>query len=409
MQYHNENNRYLSHILIKYRTMRNKSIVSITTIASTTEVFVLDSMIDMQREGWDVTLMCNMDSKLREKIPEGMSYVDVPMERTFNAIKAVKCVLQIIREMRKIRPAVVQYGTTHAALFGSIAAWWTHVPVRVHLQWGLYNYNEMGLVGKLYWFIEWLTCKLSTHIRPVSNKNCQAAIDQKLFKPGKGAVLGEGGTIGIDLSKYQLADKVGYREKIRRKYCIDNSAFLYGFIGRLSKDKGNNELFEAFKNLCQNRNVSLLLVGADEGTVDSALLQWAKECPQVVFAGRVSHDEIPQYISAMDVLVHPTYREGFGMVLQEAMAMEVPIITTDIPGPSEVIESNVSGTLVPAKDAQSLYEAMLKSYEMPELYQEYGKNGRHRVEKCFNRPIMVRQIRMDKETLYSEYCNQKKC
>ncbi len=388
--------------------MRDKKIVSITTLAATTEVFVLDSMADMQQAGWDVTLMCNMEQKLVDKVPAGMHYVNIPMERSFSIVKAVKCVCMMMRIFRRIKPAIVQYGTTHAALFGSIAAWMTHVPIRVHLQWGIYNYDEMRAVGKFYWFIEWLTCKLSTHIRPVSNKNLQMAIDQKLFRQGKGKVLGDGGTIGIDLSRYLLADKSAYREKIRGQYGIENSAFLYGFIGRLSKAKGNNELFEAFKSLCSNRNIMLLLVGEDEGSMDPALLQWAKECPQVVFAGRVSHDEIPQYISAMDVLVHPTYREGFGMVLQEAMAMEVPIITTDIPGPSEVIEPNVSGTLVPAKDAQSLYEAMLKFYEMPELYQEYGKNGRQRVEKCFNRPIMIRHIRMDKETLYSEYCNQKK-
>ena len=110
----------------------------------------------------------------------------------------------------------------------------------------------------------------------------------------------------------------------------------------------------------------------------------------------------------MDVLVHPTYREGFGMVLQEAMAMEVPIITTNIPGPSEVIEEGVSGILVPSHDAKALSAAMSDFYNNQEKCAQFGKNGRIRVEKCFDRPIMIENIYRDKEELYNNYINNTK-
>lgn len=388
--------------------MRTKSIVSITTIAGTMEGFVLESMKYMQLKGWDITLMCNTNQHLIDRIPEGMAYVHIPMERSFSLGKAIKCTRLLIKELRKRKPAIIQYGTTHAALFGSIAAWWTKVPVRIHLQWGLYNYDEMGLVGKFYWFVEWLTCKLSTDIRPVSHKNLQVALDQKLFKSGKGKVLGQGGTIGVDLSKYPLAEKNQLRSEIRQKYGIEESAYVYGFVGRISKDKGNNELLEAFKNIESSNDVALLLLGPDEGTLDKKLMEWAKQCPKVIFTGGVDHDNIPKHLAAMDVLVHPTYREGFGMVLQEAMAMEVPIITTDIPGPSEVIEDGVSGVLVPSHDAGALASTMLEFYKNQEKYAQFGKDGRSRVEKCFDRPIMIENIYRDKEELYNNYINNKK-
>ncbi len=145
------------------------------------ETFVLESMEYMQSKGWTVTLMCNTNQYLIDRIPKGMNYVHIPMERSFSLTIAIKSIWLLIKVFRKTKPTMVQYATTHAALFGSIAAWITHVPIRIHLQWGIYNYNEMGIVGKFYWFVEWLTCKLSTDIRPVSHKNLQVAEEEHLF------------------------------------------------------------------------------------------------------------------------------------------------------------------------------------------------------------------------------------
>lgn len=382
--------------------MKPKKICSITTIAMTTQTFVLESMKEMQKRGWDVTLICNMNQQLIDKIPEGMHYYNVPMERSFSMKAAVKSIWQLIKIFRKEKFSMVQYGTTHAALYGSFAGWLTRIPIRIHLQWGIYNYWEMGTVGKFYKFVEWLTCKLSTTIRPVSHKNLEVAIREGLFKAGKGKVLGEGGTIGVDLNDYPLDKKEEWRNAIREKYGISSDSYVYGFIGRLSKDKGNNELILAFKNICEGKNMTLLLVGPDEGSLDKNVMDWAKNSDQVVFTGGVPHDDMPKHLAAMDVLVHPTYREGFGMVLQEAMAMEVSIITTDIPGPSEVIEEGISGMLVPAKDEVALANAMNEFYCNQEKAAQYGKNGRVRAEKYFNRPLMIDNICKDKEELLNE-------
>lgn len=385
--------------------MVQKKICSVTTIAMSTQTFVLESMKEMQKRGWDVTLICNMNQQLIDKIPEGMHYYNVPMERSFSLTAAIKSTWQLIKIFRKERFSIVQYGTTHAALFGSFAAWLTRIPVRIHLQWGIYNFWEMGTVGKIYKFVEWITCWFSTTIRPVSHKNLKVAEEIGLFKPGKGKVLGEGGTIGVNLNDYPLDKKAEWCNAIREKYGVESHSYVFGFIGRLSMDKGNNELIQAFKDICDGKNMTLLLVGPDEGTLDKELSEWAHQSKQVVFTGGVPHDDMPKHLAAMDVLVHPTYREGFGMVLQEAMAMEVSIITTDIPGPSEVIEEGVSGVLVPAKDADALEKAMASFYSDQEKAAEYGKNGRKRAEKYFNRPIMIDNICKDKEELLNELNN----
>ena len=97
-------------------------------------------------------------------------------------------------------------------------------------------------------------------------------------------------------------------------------------------------------------------------------------------------------MSAFDALVHPTYREGFGKVLQEAMGVGLPILTTNIPGPSEVVEEGVSGILCRAMDKEDLREKMITLCEDPALCDSLAKAGLARAEKYFDRPIMLKNI-----------------
>ncbi|HIX22811.1 MAG TPA: glycosyltransferase [Candidatus Parabacteroides faecavium] len=387
---------------------RNKSLCSITTVDITMEPFIISQVEYMLEKGWDVTIICNMKPTFIERIPKGVKYYNVPMERSFNVLTAIKCTIELIKIFRKEKYTIVQYAATHAALYSSFASWLTGIPIRMHLQWGIYNYSEMGLCGYFYKFIEWLTCRFSTVVRPVSYKNLQIAINEGLFKPGKGKVLGQGGTVGVDLKEYPLSEKEIFRSEVRSRYGLLSTDYVLGFVGRISISKGNNELIEAFQQLCKTfKNAKLLLVGEDEGSVDRNLMKWAIESDKVVVTNRISHSDIPRYMAAIDCLIHPTYREGFGMVLQEAMAMAVPVITTDIPGPSEVIEDGKSGVLIRPKSTQSVYDAMKRAVTHPKEFSKYGINGRTRVETCFARSVMLERIYQDKEDLYNKFCKSK--
>lgn len=381
--------------------LKKKKICSVTTVDLTMDPFILTQMKYMQERGWDVTIICNMRPAFIERMPEGFHYFNIPMERSFNIWVAIKSTWALLKIFRKEKFDIVQYAATHAALYSSCASWICRIPIRVHLQWGIYNYSEMGLSGRFYKFVEWLTCRLSTTVRPVSHKNMEIAVHEGLFRSEKGKVLGEGGTVGIDLNDYPLLEKDALRKEIRKQYGIPEENYVFGFVGRISIAKGNNELISAFKKLLEkNKKVSLMLVGGDEGSVDRDLMTWATDSSNVVLTGGILHDNIPRYIAAMDCMVHPTYREGFGMVLQEAMAMAVPIITTDIPGPSEVIEAGKSGILIEPQNENAVYEAMNEAMENRKKFEQYGYSGRARVEKHFARPLMLERIYQDKEELY---------
>ena len=120
-----------------------------------------------------------------------------------------------------------------------------------------------------------------------------------------------------------------------------------------------------------------------------------RENCHIFLTGNVPPLEVYQHMSMFDVLTHPTYREGFGKVLQEAMGVKLPIITTNVPGPSEVVENGVSGILVKDHDAEDLAEKMELIHNNKELREALAAAGRIRAETYFDRPIMLNNILED--------------
>lgn len=280
----------------------------------------------------------------------------------------------------------------NASMYAALGGWLAHIPKRIYVQAGIRYISLSGFSRKIFKFIEKITCSLSTNVRSVSQLNMQLAINEKLCPKQKISIIGQGGTIGVSLSECDAFDKSIERNIRRVQYNIPTDAFVYGYVGRVNIDKGITELVEAFEQLQNNHsNVWLVLVGMidDSNPVPDIVMKRAKNNPHIVFTGNVEPNQVYQHMAMFDVLTHPTYREGFGKVLQEAMGMRLPIITTNIPGPSEVVENNVSGILVEPKNSSELFEKMLLLYEDKKLRNSLAESGRLRAEKYFDRPIML--------------------
>lgn len=366
------------------------------------ENFMLPEAKALMDDGWESIVITNFKDELVKALPEGMRHYSLPLERTYNLKVAGKCIWSLYKIFRKEKPDLVQYGTTHACLFGSIAAFMARAPKRIFLQWGPTGYlDQKGPMRAFTKGVEQTIGKLNTHIRTVSRLNMRDSINDHLYSDKKVKVVGEGGTIGVDLAKFDIGKKEAIRREIREKLGVSNDTFLFGFVGRICKPKGFNELIAAFREVSRGRDCKLVVIGPKESGVDEGLMRWAEESDKVILIGRVAHDLIWKYFCALDVLVHPTYREGFGMVLQEAMALEIPIITTDIPGPSEVIEDGKSGRLVKAQDVETLRDAMQDAVDNPSDWKKLGKAGRERVKKHFERSVRLALLVNDKNQIYS--------
>lgn len=375
-----------------------KKICICTTVSITMKTFVVETAKYLYEKcGYDITLICNEDKKFEESLPEYLHFIPVHMARGID-FSAMKSINQFVKIFKDQKFDMVQYSTPNAACYASIAAKIAGVPIRLYCQWGIRYVGMNGLSRKIFKAIEKMVCRNSTDIRAVSPMNKAFAVSEGLYPEKKAIVIGKGGTIGVDMKQYDISKKEEYRISIRNQYGISNEAFVYGFSGRVSADKGCTELLIAFKNVAEwDSNAKLFIVGPMEDNcgVPSEILEWAKKSSQVVMTGMVDGSKMNEYYSAMDVLVHPTYREGFGMVLQEAGALGVAIITTKIPGASEVMEDGVSCLLVEPKDISELEYAMKKLITEREYSREISQGAYERTKKYYDRQIMLENQRRD--------------
>jgi len=379
-----------------------KKICFITTVSITMKSFVVETAKYLHEKlGYDVTLICNPDAEFETSLPEYLHFIPVEMARgvSLSGFKAIGVFRKIFKEQKF---DMVQYSTPNASCYASIAAKAEKVPIRLYCQWGIRYVGLSGMSRAVFKFLEKTVCRNSTHIRAVSRLNKEFAVAEGLYKEEKAVVAGNGGTIGVDTDVYDIEKKSEWRDEIRKKYALSEGDFVYGFAGRISRDKGCAELLLAFLNISEsNRDAKLFIVGPYEENcgVDSELIARAKSCDKVTFTGGVDNAEMKKYYSAMDVLVHPTYREGFGMVIQEAGALAVPTITTKIPGASEVMEDGESCILVDAKSVSSLEEAMMKLINSGELVLSLGKAALDRTKTRYARPVMLEHQKVDYEKL----------
>lgn len=369
-----------------------KKICIVTTVPGTLRSFVVPTAEHLYKNcGYDVTLICDKDDDFAKSLPEYIHYIPVPMERGINlsGFKAIKKFRKIFREQKF---DMVQYSTPNASLYASIAAKKEKIPKRVYAQWGIRYVGLSGASRKIFKYLEKKVCKNSTNIFAVSPMNMEFSIKEGLYKGSKAKVIGKGGTIGVDMEAFDISKREDWKRAIREQYGIKDSDFLFGFVGRISADKGCKELLKAFKEVAkEHSNAKLMMVGRNESKSEelNELIAWAEQSENVVFTGRVEKERVKEYYAAFDMLVHPTYREGFGMVIQEAGALGLPVITTKIPGASEVMEDGVSCVLVKPKDVEELKQVMLDLAKDTGRAKEIGDKAYERVCKYYKRSIML--------------------
>ena len=331
-----------------------------------------------------------MSDSFKEKYSGEFNLIPVSMVRGISFKEMLTKPIEFYKIFKKEKFDYVQYATTNAAWYASVAAWLARVPIRVNCLWGLLYSADSGLKRWVKKIIEKVPCIFSNRFLVASHKNLDLAVNDRLCIRDRALVIGDGGTVGVDLQQFDVLQREQLKQEMLNRYPSLDGKTVFGYLGRIDVDKGINELLEAFLNL-NKEDAALLLIGPLDDLrsgLRQDLLQRARSHRNIIFTGFTS--EVPLYLSAVDMLVHPTYREGFSMVIQQAMAMGCAVITTDISGPSEVIEADKSGLLVPVKDPSALQNAMGRLYSDTYLREQLADAGVQRVREKFSRERMVK-------------------
>lgn len=396
-------------ILIKlYEELKmEKNICIITTVDTTLSAFVIPSAKALKDAGFTVTLLASMSDDFINKHQTEFDLINIPMERGIKPLGIFKSIKAIYTVFKNNKYTLIQYSTPNAAFYASIAGWMARIKMRIYGQWGIRYITMKGVSRWIFKFIEYITCLLSTVIRTTSDDNMSFSIKEGLYKRDKVKMLGKGGASGADLDFFDYTKKIKYKQNILEKYPEIQGKFIFGFVARLDRDKGVNELLDAFLEFNKiYPDTKLLVIGALDKPkgLDPNLMKLAHNSANIIFTG--FSKIVPQYMSAMDIFLFPTHREGFGGVILQAMAMGVPVITTNVPGAREAIENNISGLLCEAHDSQSLINAMEILYKDEKQRHKFSSNGLERVNKYFSRSQMTKLIVDDREALFQYIYNK---
>lgn len=361
-----------------------KKICVITTVSITLKAFLLEQLVYLSQNGFDVTVVCDNDPDFVRDCPAELKYKPVHMIRGMGWWSTLTGLWILYRFFKREKFSMIQYSTPKAALLSSLAGFAAGIPIRLYCQWGIRYVGLNGLARKLFKLIEKVTCFLSTDIAPDSRGNLDFCVTEGLYSYEKASIVHHGSANGVNMGKFDIAKKNMWCDNIHSELNIDKDCFVYGFIGRITKDKGINELISAFLSLAESdTEIVLLLVGPQEerSGLEAGIIKEINNHPRIYNVGPKSNPQ--EYIAAMDVMVLPSYREGFGVVAIEAQAMGVPVIATDIPGPREAVINGKTGILVPCADVNSLKRAMRMCRARKNSLDTMGRNGHIFVSENF--------------------------
>lgn len=374
-----------------------RKICYITTVSITIKAFFIPQLKNLADSGYEVTVICSPDDTLKELLGEKIRYIPVHIARGISPKTLIKSIISLKKVFDKEKFDMVQYSTPNAAFCSSIAAKLANIRIRNYHLMGFRYLGAKGILRQVLKLIERITCINSTHIECVSSSNLELGAGERIFSRKKACVVWNGSTGGIDLKRFDISKRQLWRDEVRKDLGYKNDDFIFGFVGRITKDKGIDELLSAFSNL--KNNAKLMLLGSLEGvdTLDKELYNNAKGNENILFHDSVS--DVEKYFAAIDVLVFPSYREGFGNVVIEAAAVGTPAIVSNIPGPVDAVIANKTALIVKSKDAQDLADKMQMLADNPELCMQMGSSCVDYVSKTFDSRILIEKILERKESL----------
>jgi len=344
--------------------------------------------------GFEVHAICSSGPRLEALRREGITPWAVPIEREISPARDLLSLWRLWRLFRRIRPDMVVASTPKAGLLGTLAARLAAVP---HVEYFLHGLRLETTAGIKRWVLmgaEWLACHAAERVRCVGPSLRARTVALGLAPAARCIVIGNGSADGIAMERYAAAAQSKFEAKqVRRELRIPAEAPVIGFVGRLTRDKGIRELYEAFTQLhSRYPDLRLLLLGDFEtgDPVPEELRAQIGADPAVIHTGWV--DNVEHFYPAMDVMALPTYREGLPTVLLEAQYAGVPVVTTNATGAVDAIVDGETGLHIPIGDAGALASALDRLLGDAELRSTMGPAGRVWVETNFHREDLWREL-----------------
>ncbi len=357
---------------------------------------------------YEVTLMSGIDKgregELLSEAREKTNLLIVPeMGRSINPFSDLAAFWKIYRLIKKGRYHIVHTHSSKAGVLGRIAAWLAGTPLIVHTLHSLvFHEYQPWFINKSWRGIKKMCAPITDFFISVSEIIVQKAIAAGVDKPEKFRTIYS----GMELDWFLNANFDG--NAVRREFGIPEDAPVVGKIARLFPLKGHDQLMDAAPEIVKRvPDVRFFLIG--DGILYEHLQERARDygiLENFVFAGLIPRERIPEMISAMDIVVHTSLREGLARVLPQSLAMGKPCVSFNIDGAPEVVINDKTGYLVETYDNEGLSESISRLLKDPELRKKMGENGRRHVDPAFRTETMVKEIAEVYKMLLERYADR---
>lgn len=306
------------------------------------------------------------------------------IERGINPLKDLKCLISMVRFLRKQQFDALHSVSPKAGLMAMLGGLIANVPMRTHTFTGQVWANKKGVFRFLLKSIDRLIAGCATQVL-VDGKSQLCYLKEHGVIGPAAQVLGKGSISGVSLTRF--APSASLREERRKTLKLEEDEWAFMFLGRLNKDKGVIDLIHAFAQLDQSKMPSsLFLVGHDEEQIKTRFQPISSKIHFIPFEKKPE-----ELLQACDSFCLPSYREGFGLSVIEASALEKPIICSDAYGLADTIIQGETGLRHRVGDVDDLKQQLTYALNHPEQMRKMGQAGRKYVEANFSESLLLKE------------------
>ncbi|MBS0190107.1 MAG: glycosyltransferase [Phycisphaerales bacterium] len=342
------------------------------------------------------------DSPHSEKRRIGMH--EIPsMVREISPLKDLRCYGALKGLIRDLKPDIVHTHSSKAGILGRAAAWKAarrfagqgHKLGVVHTIHGPPFHKFLPRrTNAIYIASERFAARRCHRIVSVADAMTEQFLAAGIGRPEQYSTVYSGMEVERYLSPVRPDGAPVTQESVRESLGIAPLDFVIGTVARLAELKGHDDLLDALADdLRAHPNWKLLWVG--DGWWRDRLLKRVAEMgltAQVVTTGLVPSERVPEMIRAMDILVHPSYREGLPRTVPQALLGGVAVVANDVDGAREVCIEGQTGRLVPAGDRAALRAAVRGMYDHPDERRAMAERGRDLCRVRFSAQTMVDEL-----------------
>lgn len=322
---------------------------------------------------------------------EGVPVREIPhLRRSIHPLHDGQAYRELIRAMQEFKPDVVHTHSAKGGLLGRAAAWKLKVPAVIHTVHGApFHPYQPWMVRKFFAACERWAAKRCHRMVCVADAMTELMVGEGIAPRDKFTTVYS----GMDVEPFLQA--AAHRVKIRDELNIPQDAIVIGKIARLFHLKGHEYVIEAASEVVRcHPKVLFLFVGDGilRGELEEAIRARGLQ-KHFCFAGLVPPQRIPEYLGAMDILVHTSLREGLARALPQALISGVPVVSFDVDGAREVVLSGQTGFLLPPKDVAGVGRGLRELVLDEGLRKKCGQTGREMFTDRFRHQKMTADLR----------------